>query len=139
MKSGNRTRAEKRRASSINSPETEPAVEADEHYLARHPTRCFWVRSLGQADKQFIEHASSKLELPAAGMKWFVAVWQMMPDYRMKVIFQAPISLNTDASEEICQRLYFELISPEKIALSSNLEILSQFSGDETTRDGEKS
>jgi hypothetical protein len=124
MKNGNRPRVNQRRGNPIRS--ARPRLEAgdDEQFFARHPTRFFRVRPLSQDEIQVIQCAGSELELPSCGMKWIAVVWQRLPDTKLKVIFQAPKDMKTDLSEACCRFLYFDLTSPEKIALSDKFEAL---------------
>ncbi|WP_156467774.1 hypothetical protein [Methylobacterium sp. Leaf91] len=97
-------------------------IEGDRRYFARRRDRSYRVRHMAAIEMQVSRDAGQTFEPLFPGARWFTAVRQVAPGYRIRAVYQAFANADVDLSEATSCRLYVEACGPDGRRLAEALE-----------------
>lgn len=107
------TRPQRRRIKRL-ALENEPTIEADRRFFERRPDRNFRVRLASPAECESLRiHDGHTVD---EGSRWYTAVRQVRPGWRLRAFTLGLEGLETDILEETCREVYEHAARPGTLA-----------------------
>ena len=108
-------------------PEFDAMIEGDRRFFARRSDRSHRVRHAAPVEMQVGREAGQTFAPLLPGARWFAAVRQVAPGYRIRAVYQAFHDADVDLSEAECRRLYLEACGPGGQRLAEAIERVIQY------------
>lgn len=105
-KSRHRQRAADPARPIVLPPEYDAVIEGDRRFFTRRHLRSYRVRPMPAIEREMAECAGQTFAPTIPGARWFTAIRQIEPGYRVRAHFQTLADADTDQPEEVCRWVY---------------------------------
>ena len=103
-------------------PEFDAVIESDRRFFARRSDRSYRVRHTAPIEMRVHVEMGQAFVALFPGTRWFTAVRQVSPGYRIRGFYQSFHDAEIDLSEELSRALYDAACGPEGQQMAVALE-----------------